>query len=92
MVTTTATTTTSTATVSGSSILTSLGAGSGVDTAGLIKSLVDAQFAAKNASLSAQDRTPEQSDLAEMDRLWDEAKALEKAGASFETPLRGSSG
>lgn len=55
MVTTTATTTTSTATVSGSSILTSLGAGSGVDTAGLIKSLVDAQFAAKNASLSAQD-------------------------------------
>lgn len=56
MVTTTATTpTTSTATVSGSSILTSLGAGSGVDTASLIKSLVSAQFAAKNASLSAQD-------------------------------------
>lgn len=55
MVTTTATTTTSTATVSGSSILTSLGAGSGVDTAALIKSLVSAQFAAKNASLGAQD-------------------------------------
>ncbi|MEG3176857.1 flagellar filament capping protein FliD [Sphingomonas sp. RB3P16] len=62
MVTTTATTTTpttppatSTATVSGSSILTSLGAGSGVDTAALVKSLVAAQFAAKNASLSAQD-------------------------------------
>lgn len=56
MVTTTATTsTTSTSTVSGSSILTSLGAGSGVDTAALVKSLVSAQFAAKNASLSAQD-------------------------------------
>lgn len=55
MVTTTATTTTSTSTVSGSSILTSLGAGSGVDTAALVKSLVSAQFAAKNAALSAQD-------------------------------------
>lgn len=55
MVTTTATTTKSTATVSGSSILTSLGAGSGVDTAALVKSLVSAQFAAKTASLSAQD-------------------------------------
>jgi flagellar hook-associated protein 2 len=53
MVTTTATT--STATISGSSILTSLGAGSGVDTAALVDSLVSANFAAKNASLSAQD-------------------------------------
>ena len=31
-------------------------------------------------TLAADGRTPEQSGLAEMDRLWDEAKALEKAG------------
>ena len=49
------TATTSTSTVSGSSILTSLGAGSGVDTASLIASLVQAQFAAKNAALTKQD-------------------------------------
>ncbi len=53
MVTTTATT--STSTVSGSSILTSLGAGSGVDTASLVASLVQAQFAARNAALTRQD-------------------------------------
>ena len=46
---------TSSSTVSGSSILTSLNAGSGVDTASLITSLVQAQFAARNASLSRQD-------------------------------------
>ena len=37
------------------SILTSLGAGSGVDTASLVASLVQAQFAAKNASLTKQE-------------------------------------
>lgn len=54
MVTTTAT---GTSAVSGSSILTSLGAGSGVDTASLITSLVQAQFAARNAALAKQDST-----------------------------------
>ncbi|TPG51661.1 flagellar filament capping protein FliD [Sphingomonas glacialis] len=49
------TTTSTTTSVSGSSILSSLGAGSGVDTAALVKQLVEAQFSAKNASLSAQD-------------------------------------
>ena len=49
--------TSTTSTVSGSSILTSLGAGSGVDTASLITSLVQAQFAAKNAALTKQDST-----------------------------------
>lgn len=52
------TTTTATAAAStniGQSVLTSLGAGSGVDTASLVTSLVTAQFASKNASLSAQD-------------------------------------
>ncbi|PMZ80261.1 flagellar cap protein FliD N-terminal domain-containing protein, partial [Pseudomonas sp. FW306-2-11AD] len=39
------------------SILTSLGAGSGVDTASLVASLVQAQFAAKNASLTKQENT-----------------------------------
>jgi flagellar hook-associated protein 2 len=53
--TTAATTTSSTTNNIGQSILTSLGAGTGVDTASLISSLVTAQFAAKNASLSAQD-------------------------------------
>ena len=50
------------------------------------------RFGHIEASLAADGRTPGQSDLAEMDRLWDEAKSLEKAGASFETPLLGSSG
>lgn len=49
------TTATSTSTVSGSSILTSLGAGSGVDTASLVTSLVQAQFASRNAALTKQD-------------------------------------
>ena len=40
-----------------SSILTSLGAGSGVDTAALVTSLVQAQFAAKNKALSKQEST-----------------------------------
>lgn len=40
-----------------SSILTSLGAGSGVDTAGLVKSLVEAQFASKNKQLAKQEST-----------------------------------
>ena len=31
------------------------------------------------AALAAQGRRPEDSDLAEMDRLWDAAKAAEKA-------------
>lgn len=39
------------------SILTSLNAGSGVDTASLVKSLVEAQFAAKNKQLARQDTT-----------------------------------
>lgn len=34
------------------------------------------------AALAAGGRTPEQSDLAEMDALWDEAKTLERKGAS----------
>lgn len=38
-----------------SSILTALGAGSGVDTAGLVQSLVQAQFASKNQQLAKQD-------------------------------------
>ena len=54
MVTTTATTS---STVSGSSILTALGSGSGVDTASLITSLVQAQFASRNKQLSKQDTT-----------------------------------
>ena len=37
------------------SILTSLNAGSGVDTASLVKSLVEAQFAARNKQLARQD-------------------------------------
>lgn len=40
-----------------SSILTSLGAGSGVDTAALVSSLVQAQFAGKNAALNKQEST-----------------------------------
>jgi flagellar hook-associated protein 2 len=52
---TSTTATTSTSTVSGSSILTSLGAGSGIDTAALVSQLTAANFASKNASLTAQD-------------------------------------
>lgn len=37
------------------------------------------RFRAIEAALAAQGRTPEQSDLAEMDALWDQAKADEKA-------------
>lgn len=40
-----------------SSILTSLNAGSGVDTASLVKSLVEAQFAARNRQLTRQEDT-----------------------------------
>lgn len=53
MVTTTATSTSS----ASSSILTALGAGSGVDTTALVAQLVQAQFASKNAALSKQDTT-----------------------------------
>ncbi len=38
------------------------------------------RFGHIEASLADEGRTPEQSDLAEMDQLWDEAKMLEKAG------------
>ena len=41
----------------GQSILTAQNAGSGVDTAALVASLVQAQFAAKNAALTKQDST-----------------------------------
>lgn len=58
MVTTTSTTgTTSTANVTSTaaqSLLTTLNAGSGVDTNALVKGLVEAQFAAKNAALTAK--------------------------------------
>ena len=37
------------------------------------------RFQAIEAALAAQGRRPEDSDLAEMDRLWDQAKAAEKA-------------
>ncbi len=40
------------------------------------------RFAFIEAALAAQGRTPEQSDLAEMDGLWDEAKGEEKAVSS----------
>jgi nucleoside triphosphate diphosphatase len=39
------------------------------------------RFKAVEQALAADGRSPEQSDLAEMDRLWDEAKAAERAGA-----------
>ena len=38
------------------------------------------RFQAIEAALAAQGRRPEDSDLAEMDRLWDQAKAVEKTG------------
>lgn len=37
------------------------------------------RFQAIEAALAADDRRPEDSDLAEMDRLWDQAKVMEKA-------------
>lgn len=37
------------------------------------------RFQAIEAALAADDRRPEDSDLAEMDRLWDQAKMMEKA-------------
>ena len=39
------------------------------------------RFKAIERRLSVEGRSPEQSDLAEMDRLWDEAKAAERAGS-----------
>jgi ATP diphosphatase len=39
------------------------------------------RFASIEAALAAQGRRPEDSDLAEMDALWDAAKAREKAGS-----------
>jgi len=36
------------------------------------------RFAYIERALAADGRTPEDSDLAEMDRLWDEAKAAER--------------
>ena len=53
---TTTTATTGTTTI-GQSLLNSLNAGSGVDTASLVASLVQAQFASKNAQLTKQDTT-----------------------------------
>ena len=38
------------------------------------------RFAHIERRLADQGRSPEDSDLAEMDSLWDEAKALERAG------------
>ena len=38
------------------------------------------RFKAVEQALATQGRSPEHSDLAEMDRLWDEAKAAERAG------------
>ena len=38
------------------------------------------RFKAVEAALAADGRSPEQSSLAEMDRLWDEVKAAERAG------------
>jgi ATP diphosphatase len=37
------------------------------------------RFAHIEAALAADGRTPDQSDLAEMDALWDAAKAIERA-------------
>ncbi|KAK0360440.1 hypothetical protein LTR94_027302 [Friedmanniomyces endolithicus] len=42
------------------------------------------RFAYIEAALARQDRSPEQSDLAEMDRLWNEAKKAEKAQTTTE--------
>ena len=50
-------TTSATSTNLGQSILTAQNAGSGVDTASLVSSLVQAQFAAKNAALTKQENT-----------------------------------
>ncbi|HXE88937.1 MAG TPA: hypothetical protein VN524_19285 [Hyphomicrobiaceae bacterium] len=43
------------------------------------------RFHAIERKLAADGRTPAQSDLAEMDRLWDEAKAEEGSDPSHET-------
>jgi ATP diphosphatase len=40
------------------------------------------RFKAVEQALAADGRSPEQSDLAEMDRLWDAAKAAERAGSA----------
>jgi nucleoside triphosphate diphosphatase len=42
------------------------------------------RFAAIERALAARGKTPEQSSLAEMDELWDEAKAAEKAASADE--------
>jgi ATP diphosphatase len=39
------------------------------------------RFRSVERALAANGRSPKQSDLAEMDRLWDEAKAVERAGS-----------
>ena len=52
--TSTPTTTTSTTASAGSSILTALGAGSGIDTASLVTNLVSASFATKESALTAK--------------------------------------
>jgi flagellar hook-associated protein 2 len=54
MTTTTGTTATPTATSATQALLTSLGTGSGIDTGALVKSLVEAQFAAKTGALTAK--------------------------------------
>ena len=57
MTTTTAPTTASVTSTAAQSLLTSLGSGSGVDTASLVTSLVQAQFATKTAQLKTQGET-----------------------------------
>lgn len=52
---TTSATTTATSATAGSSVLTSLGVGSGIDTASLVKSLTDATFAASSDQLTAKE-------------------------------------
>jgi MazG family protein len=42
------------------------------------------RFKAVERALAETGRTPDQSDLGEMDRLWDEAKAAERAGSPDE--------
>ncbi len=51
------TTTSTTATSATQSLLTSLGTGSGIDTGSLVKSLVEAQYAAKTGQLTAKGET-----------------------------------
>ena len=57
MTTTTSATSTTGSTTIGQSLLNSLNAGSGVDTASLVASLTQAQFASKNLQLTKQDTT-----------------------------------